>query len=98
MTAPQVDAGDDQVVFGTIAQMHAVVTDDGLPYPPGELTMTWTQESGPNFVFFENPNADNTRVFFPVYGTYVLRLTAQDGELAAYDEITVTCQSPENLW
>ena len=67
-------------------------TDDGLPNPPGALTATWSQVSGPGAVWFGNANQPNTMVGFPGIGTYVLRLSANDGALQASDDLTVTIQ------
>ena len=41
-------------------------------------------------VIFGNPNAVDTTAQFSVEGTYVLRLTASDGQASVADEITVT--------
>src|SRR6185503_19329432 len=67
-------------------------TDDGQPNPPGAVTMTWSQVSGPGTAWFANVNQPNTTATFPGVGTYVLRLTASDGALQASDDLTVTIQ------
>ena len=46
--------------------------------------------SGPGTVTFGNVSALSTTAGFSVAGTYVLRLTASDGLLSAFDELTVT--------
>jgi hypothetical protein len=91
--APDVNAGADQLVYDIWAQLSGTATDDGLPDPPGQVSFIWTQQSGPE-IWFDNPNGADTWVNFPDYGIYVLRLTANDGELDSYDEITITCQEP----
>jgi hypothetical protein len=90
-----VDLGIEQSItlpVNTIT-LSGTVTDDGLPDPPGIVTMTWSQVSGPGIVMFGNPGADETTVQFSAEGTYVLRLDADDGELTAADEITITVNS-----
>jgi hypothetical protein len=91
--APTVDAGSDQtVVLPNPASLDGTVTDDGLPSPPGAVTTTWSETSGPGNVSFGNPNAVDTTATFSSQGEYVLRLTATDGELTAFDEVTVSVQ------
>jgi hypothetical protein len=89
--APFVDAGEDQTV-GLVsgAILHGVVSDDGLPDPPGALMTTWRQIGGPAMVSFGNAKATESTVAFPELGAYVLRLTADDGDLADSDEVTIT--------
>ena len=62
------------------------VTDDGLP--SGQLTTTWSLVSGPASaaVPFEDASALATKATFSAAGTYVLRLTASDGDLVTFDE------------
>jgi hypothetical protein len=92
--APTVDAGVDRsVVLPNAVSLDGTVTDDGLPTPPGAVTTTWSAVSGPGTVTFGNPNAvDTTATFSGGQGTYVLRLTATDGELTAFDEVAVDAQ------
>jgi len=90
--APDVNAGNDEQIFEQMITLNGLVTDDGLPYPPGVVTTEWTQQSGPQTVYFENPNTLNTSVMFFESGVYVLRLTANDGDLSSYDEVTITFQ------
>jgi uncharacterized protein YegP (UPF0339 family) len=88
--APDVDAGPDQSVApGADATLSGMVTDDGLPDPPS-VTTTWTKESGPGDVTFGSTTAAVTTASLSANGTYVLRLTADDGELVAWDEVTIT--------
>ena len=60
------------------------------PIPLGHVTTTWSQVSGPGTVTFGNTNAVDTTAMFSAAGTYDLRLTANDGQLASSDEITIT--------
>jgi hypothetical protein len=65
------------------------VTDDGLPDPPGVVTTTWSMVSGPGVVTFTNASALDTTADFSEQGAYVLRLTADDGQLTASDDIAI---------
>jgi len=70
--------------------LAATVTDDSQP-TWGSLTTTWSQVSGPsgqNAVFAAASSA-TTSITFPADGTYVLRLTASDGEFSASKDLTV---------
>ena len=91
---PTVDAGDDQVVrFGQAADLLGTVQDDGLPDPPAAVSVQWTAESGPGVVTFGDATAAQTTADFSSYGTYVLRLTADDGESVGFDELRVNVTS-----
>ncbi len=87
-TKPNVSAGSDRsVTLPASASLDGSVSDDGLP---GPVTTQWTKVSGPGTVTFGNANAIDTQASFSVAGTYVLRLTANDGELSAFDEMQAT--------
>ncbi len=93
--APTVSAGVDQTIaLPATASLAGVVTDDGLP-AGSNLASTWSRVSGPGIVTFGNPNLPETAATFSQSGTYVLRLTATDGELTTQDEVTITVH-PEN--
>lgn len=91
---PQVSAGSTQThdasLFPFTVQLNGTVIDDGLPDPPASFTVNWSQLSGPGPVWFESPKATNTTVDIPGVGTYLLRLTAHDGALAASSDVVVT--------
>ncbi len=88
---PNVGAGQDlAVTLPAAASLDGTVTDDGLPSPPGAMTTTWSLVSGPGTVTFADPNAVDTTASFSGTGTYVLRLTADDGGGVASDDVTVT--------
>jgi RHS repeat-associated protein len=91
--APAVNAGADQAIsLPATATLNGTATDDG-----GNLRYRWTKVSGPGLVSISNAKALNPSVTFSLAGTYVLRLTAEDGELETSDEITVTvAPSPTN--
>jgi hypothetical protein len=88
-----VNAGSDKTVsMDQLVTISGLVSDDGLPKPPGATTVKWTQVSAPTGgkVTFANSSALTTRVTFSLAGRYVLRLTANDGALSAYDEVAIT--------
>jgi hypothetical protein len=73
-----------------LASLDGTVTDDGLPNPPATVATIWTKVSGPGTVSFANASAIDTTASFTLSGTYVLRLTANDGALSVADDVTVT--------
>jgi len=92
--APTVDAGTDaSVSLPDTASLTGSASDDGLPN--NSLTTSWSQVSGPGTVVFGDANAVATSATFSVDGTYVLRLTANDGDLSSTDDVTITV-APEN--
>src|SRR5207302_8068419 len=70
------------------------VSDDGLP-AGSIVTTSWTKLSGPGEVIFATPNNALTTTSFSAAGTYVLRLTASDSQLATSDDLVVVVD-PEN--
>ncbi len=91
--APVVSAGPDRTVtLPDTAALNGTVTDDGLPTPP-TLTVTWSKISGPGTVTFSPASVAVTTATFSTAGTYVVRLTATDGELSSYDEAQVVVSS-----
>ncbi|GAF71690.1 unnamed protein product, partial [marine sediment metagenome] len=89
--APEVDAGADQeIILPAHAVLDATVIDDDLPDPPGAVTVSWSKADGPGEVAFADANATDTTAEFSLPGTYVLWLTADDGDLQGYDECTIT--------
>jgi plastocyanin len=93
-TAPAVDAGPDQTVtMPAAASLAGVATDDGLP-SGSSLSVQWSKVSGPGAVTFANPTDASTTATFETAGSYVLRLTATDGDLSSSDTTTVTVAAP----
>jgi hypothetical protein len=88
--APQVDAGTDVTIQlpTAAATLTGTVTDDGLPGP--NVNLEWTQVNGPAAASIDAVDAVSTLATFSAAGTYVLRLTANDGALSASDDVTVT--------
>ena len=99
-SAPVLSAGSDQTLMSAslpIAVLLAgTATDDGRPNPPGKLTISWSQVSGPGQASFSNPSQASTTVTLPAFGDYVFRLTGSDGALQANDDVTISLsgQSP----
>jgi hypothetical protein len=91
---PQVYAGNDQTIAVADVSLRATVTDDGLPTPPGTTTLSWSQISGPGSITFTNTSSTSPSGTFSQPGTYVLRLTASDGELSATDDVMITYELP----
>ncbi|HET6443307.1 MAG TPA: putative Ig domain-containing protein [candidate division Zixibacteria bacterium] len=91
---PMAYAGsDDTISLPAEATLDGTVSDDGLPAPPNLVT-TWTVVSGPGLVNFGDDRAVDTTASFTSAGTYVLRLTAGDGEFDVSDEVTITVNMP----
>ena len=89
--APTVDAGsDDSVTLPSTVSLDGTVSDDGYPATPGSVSVTWTKTSGPGTVTFGSSSSVDTTASFSEIGVYVLRLTADDGDRVAYDEVTIT--------
>ena len=86
-TPPVVNAGPDQyITFGNTASLSGSANDEGLP---SLMTTLWSAESGPGTVIFADPALLSTTASFSLPGTYVLRLTAYDGEFYSYNEINI---------
>ncbi len=87
---PTVSAGPDQTISlpTDTVTLQGIATDDGLP--SGNLTVAWSIVSGPATAVFGNGGSAETTAQFNATGTYVLRLTASDGELSRSDDLVVT--------
>jgi hypothetical protein len=79
-------SGDTAVGVGEQADLSAQVTDDGLP--DGVLTYAWTMQSGPGNATFPD-GFGSTDVSFDQAGSYVMRVTVDDGDKSDFAEITV---------
>ncbi len=87
--APVVNAGADRsITLPNTVALAGTVTDDGLPIG-SPVTYAWTKVSGPGVVTFSDSTILNPVATFGSSGTFVLRLTANDGSLSAADNITV---------
>ncbi|HYF47819.1 MAG TPA: PKD domain-containing protein, partial [Planctomycetota bacterium] len=93
--APNVNAGPDlNFNLPQGATLNGTASDDGLPNPPGALTVQWSKQSGPGTVTFANSAAAATTATFSQAGTYVLRLSASDGSLSSEDFTNVVVNNP----
>jgi hypothetical protein len=89
--ALSVNAGPDQsITLPTLAQLTGSFSDDGLPLPPGVVTVHWSKVSGPGQVQFTDADVWQTSASFDLQGTYQLRLTATDGAIQVFDDMLVS--------
>ena len=95
--APSVDAGADHTVtLPALSALSGVVNDDGVDTGT-PLTIQWSKTSGPGIVLFGDATAPGSSVTFSTTGTYVLTLTASDGELTTSDSVTIEVNGAVNL-
>ena len=98
---PEVSAGANQTITRfQEANLEGTISDDGLPNPPGQVTSSWSLQSGPGSVLFSDATRTNTLASFSSVGTYILKLTADDGTGAlasAVASVTVLEEPPSNL-
>jgi hypothetical protein len=107
---PAVSAGPDQATpflpGGPTSEvlLQGAAFDDGLPDPPGALSIAWSVDSGPGNVVFDDPSSPLTTASFAQPGTYVLRLTADDGASSTSDTVRIAIDDPsplvqaQNVW
>jgi hypothetical protein len=88
---PAVSLGPDLdvVLLGNRTRLAATVGDDGKP-AGGALALSWRQLTGPGTVRFSAPSSAATEVEFPVSGSYLLGLVADDGELLRMGQVELT--------
>jgi hypothetical protein len=95
--APVVDAGTNVTVqTGVAVTLTGTVTDDGLPNPPGAVTFFWAY-LGTNNITITNPASLTNTFVFTDPGVYVFRLTASDGQLTSFADVTVTVLPPTEV-
>ncbi len=84
------NAGADQnIQLPAGVTLHGTVSSGGVVLPSNANTHIWSATSGPGTVAFADPSALDTTATFSVPGSYVLRLTANDGNGTVFDELTV---------
>ncbi len=95
---PVMEAGNDQIItLPDVAHLEGSIDgDDGIPNPPGSVSVTWIKVSGPGTVKFANEESLTSTASFSVQGEYVLRLRANDGELIGADDLKITVEPPPN--
>jgi RHS repeat-associated protein len=74
------------------ALLTGVVNDDGLPN--GNVSLQWSQLSGPAAASLERNSATSIAAAFPVAGVYGIQLTANDGQLSSSASINITVTNP----
>ncbi|NJL48606.1 MAG: hypothetical protein HC929_15390 [Leptolyngbyaceae cyanobacterium SM2_5_2] len=96
--APIITLAESMVVqLPDRARLTAQV-DSGLGSPQqGRLTLRWSQLSGPGTVSFNEATLANPTAQFSTSGTYVLRLTANNGQLTTVADITVHANTAPTL-
>lgn len=89
---PRPNAGEDQqwvgVVFPLSATLSATAVDDGQP--GGALQYLWSQVGGPVGVGFSSFQSSAPTVSLPGQGVYTFRVTVNDGERQASDDVVVS--------
>ena len=86
--APVVSSGAGGTYPTVAIAVAGTVSDDGQPTPPGAVTTLWSRVSGPGTVTFGDASLLATTALFSGSGTYVLRLTADDGQARVFAEST----------
>jgi hypothetical protein len=87
-SAPSVNAGADQTVeVDASANLRGTASDDGRVN--STLIIRWSKVSGPGTVTFGSTSSLNTTARFSATGSYVLELSANDGELTSTDRIGI---------
>ncbi len=76
--------------------LSGTATDDGLPNPPGRLT-TWWEQLYTNTVAIPDTNALANVITFADAGDYTFRLTADDGDIATFAQVTITAILPTEV-
>jgi len=94
--APLVNAGPDQTIALSIntVLLGGSATDDDLPQGSA-LTFAWSAVVGPGPVTFGNPATPTTNASFSAQGTYTLRLTVSDSQLAGSADVHITVLPPD---
>ena len=91
--APWVSAGTNQIILTNTIMLSGSVTDDTLPF--GVTNVLWsTVGVEPGTVTFSSTNQLRPSVSFGVPGTYVLQLTADDGQATNSAQVTISVKSP----
>jgi RHS repeat-associated protein len=93
---PVVNAGEDVSITlpEDSVELRGTAQDDAGE-TNSELTYSWIKLSGDGEVHFSSVSTLQSNVRFSEAGTYVLRLTADDGEFVTHDDLTVTVDCPE---
>ncbi|XAL98750.1 PKD domain-containing protein [Phycisphaeraceae bacterium D3-23] len=91
-TAPSVNAGPSRV---SVTNNGRVTLAGSVSDPDGDaVTTTWSVVSSPGAISFDDINAPNSQATLFSAGTYILRLTASDGNFTRTDDVSITIQRP----
>jgi RHS repeat-associated protein len=100
--APYVNAGTNQFISSGSTTLQGVVTNLVFPPPYNQIHTQWKEVSGPpgapNVTFSPNALATNAGVSFPTPGSYLLLLTADDGQATNVAEVVINYLAPYNLF
>lgn len=72
------------------SSLVGAVSDDALPAPPAAVTLQWSLADGPGPVVFSHPSLAETTVTCSAPGTHTLRLTADDGAIRTFSDLSLT--------
>jgi hypothetical protein len=85
------NAGQDQSI--TLPENQVTLSGSiNDPDNTGNVTLTWSHDSGPGTVTFSDTHSLNSTVTFPGEGTYILRLTVDNGNDTSFDTIRITVE------
>jgi hypothetical protein len=89
---PEVSAGNDrEILLRDTEELVGSLLDSGLGDPSrGEIKLMWELVDGPGTVTFQHDKALRTQATFSKSGSYLLRLTADNGSLEASNEMVVS--------
>ncbi len=92
--APAVDAG--RALVAEVNQpvvLRGNVTDDGIGWPPGFVSLTWSSSNAAH-VSFDTPHQPSATAVFSAVGQYIVYLYATDGDRSSTDSIVVNVTPP----
>ncbi|MFH0879553.1 MAG: Ig-like domain-containing protein, partial [Lentisphaerota bacterium] len=93
ITPPMAGVTTVIILSPAVATLAGTVVDDGLP--SDTLRFLWSLASGPGSPVWGCETCEVTTATFGFVGSYVLRLTADDTELSASDEVVVHVKPTE---
>jgi hypothetical protein len=94
---PVVSAGSNvEVQIGIPVTLTGTVSDDGRPNPPGQVTTEWTY-LGTNDVVIPDPAGLANTLAFATPGDYTFQLSANDGQITTFSDVTVTVLEPSEV-
>ena len=90
-SAPAVDAGADRVVYGRSACLNGHVAESGLSLSDATSVIRWEAVAYPagGAPVLATPDRLTAEVSFSLPGIHTFRLTADNGQTAASDDVTI---------